>query len=54
MEEMMKTNVNCKKEYWKLFFAFSMAAAEIDPNDKKISVLTVEVEPFTAINPKFC
>ena len=24
LEEMMRTDVNCKIEYWELFFAFSM------------------------------
>ena len=35
MEEIMKVDVKCKKYDWKLFFAFSMAAAHMDPNDKK-------------------
>ena len=29
-----------------------MAAAQMDPNDKKISVLAVEVEPVTITDPK--
>ena len=43
LEEMMRKDVNCKKEDWELFFAFSMAAAQMDPNDKKISVLATKV-----------
>ena len=31
----MRTDDNYKKEDWDLFFAFSMAAAHMDPNDKK-------------------
>ena len=50
---MMRIDVNFINEDWDLFFAFSMAAAQVDPNDKKISVLAVEVEPVTITDPKF-
>ena len=30
-----------------------MEAAQMDPNDKKISVLAIEVEPVTVTDPKF-
>ena len=53
MEKMMRTDVNYKKEDWGLFFSFSMAAAQMDPNNKKISVLAMEVEPVTVTDPKF-
>ena len=53
LEKMMRTDVNIIKEDWGLFFAFSMAAAQMDPNDKKSSVLAMEVEPVTIIDPKF-
>ena len=53
LEKMMRTDVNYKKEDWGLFFAFSMAEAQMDPNDKRISVLAMEVEPVTATDPKF-
>ena len=36
-----------------LFFVFAMAAAQMDPNDKKSSVLAMEAEPVTATDPKF-
>ena len=49
----MRTNVNYKKEDWDLFFAFSMAAAQMDPNNKKESVLAMELEPVTVTYPKF-
>ena len=35
LEKMMRTDVNYKKEDWYLFFAFLMAAAQMDLNDKK-------------------
>ena len=47
MEKMMRTDVNYIKEDWDLFFAFLMAAAQMDPKYNKISVLAMEVEPFT-------
>ena len=50
---MMRTDVNYKKEDWDLFSAFSMSAAQMGPNDKKISVLAIEVEPVTVTDPKF-
>ena len=33
--KMMITHFNVIKEDWVLFFEFSMAAAQMDPNDKK-------------------
>ena len=53
MEEMMRTDVNFKREDWELFFAFLMAAAHMEPNYKKRSVLSMGVEPVTATDPKF-
>ena len=50
---MMRTDVNYKREDWDLFFAFSMAAAHMDPNDNKRSVLAMEVEPVTVADPIF-
>ena len=35
MEKMIRTYVNFIKEDWYLFLAFSLAAAQMDPNDKK-------------------
>ena len=34
--KMIRTDVNFIKEYWGLFFEFSMAAAQMDPDDKKV------------------
>ena len=51
--KMMRTDVNYKKEDWDLFFVFSMAATQMDPNNKKNSVLAMEVEPVTVTYPKF-
>ena len=45
---MMRTDVNYKKKNRDLFFAFSMAA-----NDKKTSVLAMELEPVTVTDPNF-
>ena len=53
MEEIMRADVNCNRDYWELFFAFSMAAAQMDPKENKSSVLAMEVEPVTATDPKF-
>ena len=50
---MIRTDVNFIKEDWGLFFEFSMAAAQMDPNDKKSSILAMEVEPVTVTDPKF-
>ena len=50
---MIKTDVHFIKEDWGLFFEFSMAAAQMDPNDKKSSILTMEVELLTVTDPKF-
>ena len=52
MEKMIRTDVNFIKEDWSLFFKFSMAATRMYPNDKKISILAMEVEPFTVTCPK--
>ena len=35
------------------FLESTMAVAQMDPSDKKISVLAMEVEPVTATDPKF-
>ena len=35
LEKMMRTDVNSKNDDWELFFVFSMAAAQMDPNNKK-------------------
>ena len=35
LEKMIRTNVNFIKEDWGLFLELSMAAAQMDPNDKK-------------------
>ena len=50
---MMRTYGNYQKKDWELFFEFTMAAAHLDPNDKKSSVLAMEVGPVTATEPKF-
>ena len=50
---MIRTDVNFIKEDWGLFFKFSMAAAQMDPNDKKSIILDMEVEPVTVTDPKF-
>ena len=49
----MITDVSCKIEDWELFFAFSMAAENMYPNDEIRSVLAMEAEPVTATDPKF-
>ena len=36
LETMIRTDVNFIKEDWSLFFESSMAAAHMDPNDKKV------------------
>ena len=53
METMIGTDVNFIKEDWGLFFEFSMTAAQMDPNNNKISTLAMEVEPVTVTDPKF-
>ena len=53
MEKMIRTDVNFIKEDWGLFFKFSMAAAQMEPNYKKISALSMEVEKVTITDPKF-
>ena len=35
LETMIRTDVNFIKEDWGLFLGFSMAATQMDPNDKK-------------------
>ena len=54
MEEMMITDVNCQIKYWELLFTFAMVAAQMDPNYNNSSVLDMDVEPVTAIDPKNC
>ena len=53
LEKNMRIDVNYIKEDWDLFFAFSMAAAQIDPNNNKFSILSMEVVPSTVTYPKF-
>ena len=50
---MIRTDVNFIKEDRGLFFEFSMAAAQMDPNDKKSSILAMKVEPVTVTDPTF-
>ena len=50
---MIRTNVNFIKEDWGLFFEFLIAAAQMDPNYKKVGILAMEVEPVTVTDPKF-
>ena len=50
---MIRTDVNFIKEDWGSFFKISMAAAQMDPNDKKISILAMEVEPVIITDLKF-
>ena len=49
----MRTDVNFINEDWDLLLAFSMAAVQMDPNEKKRGVLVMEVEPVTITYPKF-
>ena len=51
--KMIITDVNFIKEYWGLFFEFSMATALMDPNNKKSSALDMEVEPVTVTDQTF-
>ena len=51
--KMIRTDVNFIKEDRGSFFNFSIAEAQMDPNDKKISTLAMEVEPFNVIDPTF-
>ena len=53
LKKMIRTNVNFIKEDWGLFLEFSMVAAQMDPNNKKSSILAMEVEPVTVTDPKF-
>ena len=50
---MIRIDVNFIKEDWDLFFEFSMTAAQMNPNDKKSSILAMEVEPVTFTDPIF-
>ena len=43
LETMIRTDVKFIKEDWGLFLEFSMEAAQMDPNNKKISILDMEV-----------
>ena len=49
----MITDVNKKKEYCYLYLDFSIAAAQMDTNDKNISVVAMDVEPVSATDPEF-
>ena len=51
--KMIKTDVNIRKEDWGLFLEFSMAAEQMDPNNKKRSILVIGVEPIAITDPKF-
>ena len=53
MKTIIRTYFNFIKEDWGLFLEFSMELVQMDPNNKKISTLAMEVEPFTVTNPKF-
>ena len=53
MRKTTRTDINCKRYDWELLFAFSLAAENMYPNDKKSSVLAMEVEPVTTTDPKF-
>ena len=54
MEKIIRTYVNFIKENWGLFFKFSLVAAQMDPNNKKSSILAMEVETVTVTDPTFC
>ena len=49
----MRKDVNFKRDDWEIFFAFSMAAAQMDPNYNTSNVLAMEIEPFTSTKTKF-
>ena len=53
LETRIRTDVNLIKEDWGLFFEFSIAVAQMDPNDKNSSIFAMEVESVTVIDPKF-
>ena len=53
VRKMTRTDVNFIKEDWDLFFEFSMEASNMEPNDKKISTLDIEVEPVIVTDPHF-
>ena len=48
LEYMTRTEGNLQEKYWELLLDFSMVAAQMDPNYKNRSVLSIEVEPVTA------
>ena len=52
MEEMMRTEGNSQKEFCEMFYAFIMEVAQMDPIDRKSSVLAMEVDLLIAIDPK--
>ena len=41
LETMIRTDVNFIKEDWGLFFGFSMTATQMDPDNKKSSILAM-------------
>ena len=49
----MRKDTNFHKDDWEFLFGFSMADAQIYPNNKRSSVLAMEVEIVTAIDPIF-
>ena len=53
VRKMIRTDVNFIQDDWGSFFKFSMAAAQMNPNAKKSSILAMEVEPVTVTYPKF-
>ena len=53
MEDMMITEGNFQNKYWELFFRFAIAVAQMDPNDTKSSILSMELDPVTTTDPKF-
>ena len=52
MENIMRTYINYIKEDWYLLFSFSVAAAQMEPNNRKICVLVMQVKPVTITEPK--
>ena len=53
LEGITITDGNFQKEDWELFLEFTMAAVQMDKNNKKNSFLAMEVEPVTITDPKF-
>ena len=41
LEYMTRTDVNFQMKDWEFFFGFEMAAAHMDPSDRKSSVLAM-------------